>query len=525
MKWGRQKKGYAHVDGVDGDVELEFAFSAERSSEASVGAGDAFMVSNLRMASMSSEKDADTGKPSVQSTKLGTFTGVLVPCLLNILGIILYLRLGWAIGQVGIVGITATFMLAGLTVTLTTLSISAIATNGVVKGGGAYFLISRTLGPELGGSVGLCLYLGNAIGVTFYLTGFSDALTQTAFDEEASYQLKLGISSAALLVLTCIAMMGAQVFSKLNVAVLASELVTVFAAMLSFALGSTVGAGDTEGYVGFGGFNPVTNSTRAPLDTFRDNLLPEYSEGMNFFTVFAVVFPAVTGIMAGANMSGDLKDPGKSLGRGTLTAIAQALSIYVILFLLMGATIERSTLKGNVHVMQDACFSPPLISFGILVSSASSGLGALCGASRILQALARDRLLNVLNVFAQGSKVGDEPQVAILGAPSVRPLYSISIHPLFEISIRCIYYPPIRCIFNIHPLCIQHHLLYLISIRCIFKQTSVVTSQYYFHPSYPPPPRARHRYVVHRPNVPFHWFPGYGRVHPDQFFPGDVLRH
>ncbi len=403
-------------DGVDGDVELEFAFNGQhRPSEGSVDASSTFMVSNLRMPSLSS-KDLETGKrQAVQSTKLATFSGVTLPCLLNILGVILYLRLGWAVGQLGIVGLTAAYTLAGITVILTTLSISAIATNGVVKGGGAYFLISRTLGPELGGSVGLCLYLGNAIGVTFYLTGFSDTLTQSIFEDDPSYRMKLGISSAALLVLTGISLMGAQVFSKLNVIVLCSELTTIMAAILSFALGSKVGGGDTEGYVGFGGWDPVTNSTRAPLDTFRDNLLPEYSEGMNFFSVFAVIFPSVTGIMAGANMSGDLKDPGKSLGRGTLTAIAHALSIYVIMFLLMGSTTERATLKGNVHLLQDACFSPSLISFGILVSSASSGLGSMCGAGRILQALARDRLLSPLDIFAQGSTVGDEPHMAVLG--------------------------------------------------------------------------------------------------------------
>jgi amino acid transporter len=414
--WGGRTKGYAHVeDGVDGDVELEFAFNGpDRPSEGS-DASSTFMVSNLRMPSLSS-KDLETGKrQSVQSTKLSTFSGVTVPCLLNILGIILYLRLGWAVGQLGIVGLTAAYTLAGITVILTTLSISAIATNGVVKGGGAYFLISRTLGPELGGSVGLCLYLGNAIGVTFYLTGFSDTLTQSIFEDDPSYRMKLGISSAALLVLTGISLMGAQVFSKLNVLVLCSELTTIMAAIVSFAFGSKVGGGDTEGYVGFGGWDPVTNSTRAPLDTFRDNLLPEYSEGMHFFSVFAVIFPSVTGIMAGANMSGDLKDPGKSLGRGTLTAIAHALSIYLIMFLLMGSTTERATLKGNVHLLQDACFSPSLISFGILVSSASSGLGSMCGAGRILQALARDRLLSPLDMFAQGSTIGDEPQMAIWG--------------------------------------------------------------------------------------------------------------
>jgi potassium/chloride transporter 9 len=322
----------------------------------------------------------------------------------NIIGVIIYLRVGWAVGKVGILNTLLIFCLAGMTVTLTALSIAAISTNGVMKGGGAYYMISRSLGPELGGSVGVSLYLGNSISIAFYLTGFTEAFVDSWLGVDTglkAYSLQLLISTIALCVLAVIAGLGAQFFSKLNVLVLAMIAVSVFCAMLSFLFGTNIpGAGETEGFTGWG------------QGTFNDNLIGGSID--DFFVVFAVVFPAVTGIMAGANMSGDLRDPGNSIGLGTLSAIVSSMVLYFILVMLVGGTVTSEALVKNVHIMQDACFAPWLVSLGIAFSTLSSALGALVGASRILQALARDDLIPILSVFKYGSKVGDEPHYAIL---------------------------------------------------------------------------------------------------------------
>jgi len=135
---------------------------------------------------------------------------------------------------------------------------------------------------------------------------------------------------------------------------------------------------------------------------------------MSFFSVFIVIFPAVTGFMAGANMSGDLEDPGKSIGSGTLAALASTLSVYGILIFVIGATVQRATLTSNYNIMQDVCFVKPIITVGVLASTISSGLGNLVSSGRILQALARDNVFPFLAPFKFGTKKGDEPTYATL---------------------------------------------------------------------------------------------------------------
>ena len=133
-----------------------------------------------------------------------------------------------------------------------------------------------------------------------------------------------------------------------------------------------------------------------------------------FFDVFIVLFPAVTGVMAGANYSGDLADPGKSIGPGTLAAIAFSVAIYLLLAFLAAGTVDNDILRDDLNVMEHACILPAMIVVGVFSSTLSSAIGNLMGSGRILQALARDKLIRPLHVFAYGSEVGDEPRVAIL---------------------------------------------------------------------------------------------------------------
>ena len=101
----------------------------------------------------------NTKSPSKEPSKYGTFSGVFVPNVLTILGVILFMRSGWVVGQAGVYNTLIILLIANTISLLTALSLSAIATNTKVGGGGAYFLISRSLGLEIGGSIGVPLFL------------------------------------------------------------------------------------------------------------------------------------------------------------------------------------------------------------------------------------------------------------------------------------------------------------------------------------------------------------------------------
>jgi solute carrier family 12 (potassium/chloride transporters), member 9 len=146
---------------------------------------------------------SSTTGPQVHNA-LGTFNGCFIPCCLNILGIILFQRLAWAIGQAGISGVLLIFLLAESMAILTVLSFSAIVTNGSMRGGGSYFMISRSLGPEFGGAIGLLFYLAYAVGVAFYISGFSLAVRSSFFDTAPEYSTNLYIGTVGLAAVTVI---------------------------------------------------------------------------------------------------------------------------------------------------------------------------------------------------------------------------------------------------------------------------------------------------------------------------------
>eukprot|EP01138_Halocafeteria_seosinensis_P005582 gb/GECG01005705.1/.p1 GENE.gb/GECG01005705.1/~~gb/GECG01005705.1/.p1 ORF type:complete len:1090 (+),score=107.31 gb/GECG01005705.1/:1-3270(+) len=345
-----------------------------------------------------------SGEP-IAKNDLGLFPGVYVPCMLGIIGAILFLRLGWSVGQAGIIGAMLTYSLATLTVVLTSLSIAAISTNGTVRGGGAYYMISRTLGPEFGGAVGVVFYAANTVGVTFYLVAFGEELLSLTgnIPGVGSKWTQIIMASLSLFVCLLVSLTGATYFSKFNIIVFLIQMFSIAVGLFSFLVR---GSGAMEGYTGLS------------LETLKENLWVDYQptggKDMDFFKVFIVVFPAMTGVMAGANMSGDLKDPGKSIGRGTLMAVFTAYGTYIALIFAIGASVKRHVLLNNLNVMQDISPEKLLVAIGIIASCISSALGNLVSSGRILQALARDDLFPVLRVFQYGTKSGDEPILGIL---------------------------------------------------------------------------------------------------------------
>jgi amino acid transporter len=331
---------------------------------------------------MSTAKDATIATPR----KFGTFGGVFTPCTLTILGVIMFLRFGQVVGQAGVVRALAIVLLANAITVLTGLSLSAIATNTRVKGGGAYYLISRSLGVEFGGAIGIVFFLAQAIAVALYVVGFTEAFL-AAFPA-----IGLSMRTVATIVNVCIfacVFIGAGWTIKVQYAILA----VMGASLASFYAGAWAWA---------------------DLATLRANLSPAYTDGESFFAMFALFFPAVTGIMAGANMSGDLKDPGRMIPRGTLAAIGVTAVIYLSLAVLLGATRPRHDLVTNNLVMKDIAWSSMLITAGVFAATLSSALSSMMGAPRILQAFARDGVFAWLRVFAPGSGRQNEPRRAIV---------------------------------------------------------------------------------------------------------------
>ncbi len=325
------------------------------------------------------------GKSGVNPTKFGTFGGVFTPSTLTILGVIMFLRFGQVVGQSGIANALIIVLCAKLITTLTALSISAIATNTRVKGGGAYFLISRSLGVEFGGAIGIVFFLAQAISVAMYVIGFTEALLNLFPDAGSA---RFIASSVNLVVFICV-YIGAGWTIKLQYGILAVLVLSI----ISF----------------FAGAIPS-----ATMETLQANMKPAYPQGQNIFIVFALFFPAVTGIMAGVNMSGDLTSPSKSIPRGTLLAIAFTGVIYLLIAILLGASRPQSELIENSFVMLDIAWSPLLINAGIFAATLSSALGSMMGAPRILQALARDNIFPSLKSFAKGAGSSNEPRNAVV---------------------------------------------------------------------------------------------------------------
>jgi len=318
--------------------------------------------------------------------KFGTFGGVFTPNVLTILGVIMFLRFGQITGQAGIVHALLILLVAKLITSSTAVSLAAIATNTRIKAGGVYYLISRSLGVEFGGGIALVFYLAQAISVAMYIIGFAEAFTET-FPQLGFTQR--GVATVANLGVFVTVMVGAGWAIKIQYGILA----VLALALLSFALGAA----------------PHFSAAQ-----FAANMAPSYSSGESFLTMFALFFPAATGIMAGANMSGDLRDPGKSLPLGTFAAIAVTALVYFGLIVLLGGSVERAELIGNSFVMREISAWPVMIVAGVFAATLSSALGSLLGAPRILQAFARDNVFKQLHFFGKGSGPSDEPRRAIV---------------------------------------------------------------------------------------------------------------
>jgi amino acid transporter len=308
------------------------------------------------------------GKSESKGYAFGTFKGVYTPSVLTIFGVIMYLRFGWVLGNVGLAGTLLIVTIATAITFLTGLSISAMATNMKVGGGGAYYMISRSLGLEAGAAIGLPLFFARAFGVAFYIAGFTEALMLLGnplpmFEPAISAKI---ISSGTLVLLTILAYVSADLALKVQFGVFAA----IVASLISFFMG---------------------NPSPEVLAIAPDAVIPPKAA---FWVVFAVFFPAVTGIEAGLGLSGDLKNPAKSLPMGTLLAIGTGYLVYMILPIFLHRIVpDYNLLLIDPNIMATVSRWGILIMIGVFAASLSSALGSLLGAPRTLQALANDRVI------------------------------------------------------------------------------------------------------------------------------------
>ena len=335
------------------------------------------------------KKIVDNTKDGNSRVKFGTLAGVFTPSILTIFGIIMFMRAGEVIGNAGILMALVILTIAELITLATGISISAVSTNTPVKGGGAYFLISRALGPAYGSAIGFLLFVAQTLSVPFYILGFSEAVV-TNIPSLQPYFFWVTVIPGVLLFI--IAMISTNWAIKAQFFILG---------ILALAILSFLGGALFNG--------PFT------FDNFSANL--DSAKNFKFFFYFALFFPAVTGILAGVNMSGDLKDPQTAIPKGTILAIITGWIIYGLQIIITGGAFSREELMTSPYdsLVTHALFSTGFIVIaGVVAATISSALGSMLGAPRVLQALSKDRILHFLTPFRHGSGENDEPKRAMV---------------------------------------------------------------------------------------------------------------
>ncbi|KAF5752707.1 cation-chloride cotransporter 1 [Tripterygium wilfordii] len=370
------------------------------------------------------------GRLKGNDLKLGTMMGVFVPCLQNIMGIIYYIRFSWIVGMAGIGESLLLVAFCGSCTFLTGISLSAIATNGAMKGGGPYYLIGRALGPEVGVSIGLCFFLGNAVAGSLYVLGavetflkavpaagiFRETITKVngtvtpePIQSPSSHDLQ--IYGIVVTILLCFIVFGGV---KMINRVAPAFLIPVLLSLVCIFIGGFL-AGTDKPSVGITGLN---------ITSFKENWSPDYQttnnagipdpDGKSYWNFNALVglfFPAVTGIMAGSNRSASLKDTQRSIPIGTLAATLTTTALYIISVFFFGALATREKLLTDRLLTATVAWPfPAVVYIGIILSTLGAALQSLTGAPRLLAAIANDDILPILNYFKVAD--GNEPYIA-----------------------------------------------------------------------------------------------------------------
>ncbi len=304
--------------------------------------------------------------------RYNALTGVFIPTFLSIIGVIMYLRLGYIVGEAGILGAILIILLAASVTIATGFSLSSIITNIRIGSGGAYAVISKTLGLEVGGSVGIPLFLAQAFSIMFYIFGFTEVWA-VIFPNHHPRIVALGVL-AVLFILT---------FISTEIAIKTQELVFVIVAL---SIGAIFLGGSWTGIPEVPLFGGFTNES--------------------FWALFALFFPAVTGIMAGASMSGDLDDPKRQIPRGLLSATGITILLYIVVVLWLSLSANPAQLMGDKLIIMKLARYGPLVLAGIIAATFSQALVNLVAAPRLLSSLAENSVLPLSGFFAKKSSSG-----------------------------------------------------------------------------------------------------------------------
>ncbi|WP_020530625.1 amino acid permease [Flexithrix dorotheae] len=314
--------------------------------------------------------------------KFGTFGGVFTPSILTILGVIMYLRLPMIIGESGLMATIGIIVIAHIISATTGLSVSSIATDKKVEAGGTYYMISRSLGLPIGGTLGLALFVGLSFSVSLYLIGFSESFLNY-FDFEVTKDAIRITGTLILIAVTTITFISTSLAIKTQYFIMAAIILSLISIIF----------GQHE-------YQPTE-----PLISSNSSTVP-------LMVLFGIFFPAVTGFEAGVSMSGDLQDPKKSIPTGSISAIIVGFVVYIALAFFFSYTVDANLLANDSQVLLKISWIPQLVVAGIWGATLSSALGSILGAPRILQATAVDKIS--WKIFAKGVGASNEPRNALL---------------------------------------------------------------------------------------------------------------
>uniref|UniRef100_A0A3Q4BTL7 Solute carrier family 12 member 9 n=1 Tax=Mola mola TaxID=94237 RepID=A0A3Q4BTL7_MOLML len=366
--------------------------------------------------------------------KLGVVFGVVIPTLLSMFSVVVFLRIGFVVGQAGLYQSIAMFLVAYFIITMTVLSVCAISTNGALDAGGAYYMISRALGPEFGGSIGIMFFFANVCSSALYILGLVEALLSAfGVPEEGSaavaslhqvlpsgYWWSLLYATALLFLCFIVCLVGAHIYAKATFIVFIIVMTVLVSILISFFIVGPLVVTLPVSYVLNNSGQSTANYSGFQLRSLEGNLLRNYTVDyttgavMSFATVFAVMFNGCTGIMAGSNMSGDLKKPSYSIPRGTVAAVLITFITYNLLSLLSAWSCDRRLLQRDYSFLADINVWPPLVKIGIYSSTISAAMSNLIGASRILYALSKDNLFGGVLALARKTSCGGNPWASVL---------------------------------------------------------------------------------------------------------------
>ena len=313
--------------------------------------------------------------------RFGTFSGVFTPSILTILGVIMYLRFPTILGQAGLVNTLGIIVVAHIISVTTSLSLASLATDKTVKTGGTYFMISRSLGLPIGGTLGIALYIGLSFSVSLYILGFAESFLSVLNIEPTLNNIRLA-GTTFLIIVTILTLISTKLVLRTQFFIMGAmvlSLLSIFFGQHDFA---------------------PTHINMTPIA----NAAP-------FMLLFGIFFPAVTGFEAGVAMSGDLKDAKKSLPLGAISAVAVGFVLYVILAFFYAYTVDANMLANDSEILYKISLVPALVVAGIWGATLSSAFGSILGAPRILQAIAMDKMSH--SFFARGTRKNNDPRNAL----------------------------------------------------------------------------------------------------------------